>query len=95
VTRALGLFLVCLLTLTVSSTSARADDVYTVIIKKQEAKKASQWSLADWLQTRNFAPTIHRTEQDAELIADRSGISPLTVSRKSWKTAADSEFCRS
>jgi hypothetical protein len=30
-----------------------ADDVYTVIVKKQEVKKQSRWSLSDWLETKN------------------------------------------
>lgn len=30
----------------------QADEVYTVIIKRQEEKKASRWTLADWLMTK-------------------------------------------
>ena len=30
-----------------------ADDVYTFIVKKQEEKKASHWTLSDWLATRD------------------------------------------
>jgi hypothetical protein len=32
---------------------ARADDVYTFVIQKQEAKRKSGWSLQDWLDTRD------------------------------------------
>ena len=31
---------------------ALAEGVYTVIVKKQEEKKSSRWSLADWLVTK-------------------------------------------
>lgn len=31
---------------------AQADDVYTVIVKKQEEKKKARWSLSDWLETK-------------------------------------------
>lgn len=31
---------------------ARADDVYTVTVKKQEQKKKTRWSLAEWLETK-------------------------------------------
>jgi hypothetical protein len=34
-------------------TSAYADDSYTFIIKKQEDKKQSRWTLGDWLDTQN------------------------------------------
>ncbi len=30
-----------------------ADDVYTVIVKKQETKKKTRWTLSDWLETRD------------------------------------------
>lgn len=33
--------------------NARADDVYTIVIKKQEEKKKSRWTLAEWLETRD------------------------------------------
>jgi hypothetical protein len=35
-----------------SAPSARADDVVTFVIKRQEVKRQSRWSLADWLDTR-------------------------------------------
>lgn len=34
-------------------TPSRADDIYTVTVKKQEQKEKSRWSLADWLDTRD------------------------------------------
>lgn len=36
-----------------TASTAHADDIYTVIVKKQEQKKLSKWSLSDWLDTRN------------------------------------------
>jgi hypothetical protein len=41
-----------LLTLLVSA-PALADEAYTFIVKKQEAKAASRWSLSEWLDTRD------------------------------------------
>lgn len=32
---------------------AQADDVYTFVIKKQEIKEKSRWSLSEWLDTRD------------------------------------------
>ena len=32
--------------------SARADDVYQIVIKKQEEKKSYRWSLDEWLETK-------------------------------------------
>lgn len=32
---------------------ARSDDVYQVIVRRQEQKKASQWTLSEWLETKN------------------------------------------
>lgn len=32
--------------------NASADDVFTVIVKKQETKKSTRWSLAEWLRTK-------------------------------------------
>ncbi len=32
--------------------SSRADDVYTFVVKRQEVKRQSRWSLSDWLDTR-------------------------------------------
>lgn len=32
--------------------SALADDIYIVVLRKQEEKKSSRWSLADWLITK-------------------------------------------
>jgi len=34
------------------NTFSQIEGVYTVVIKKQEEKKASRWSLADWLMTK-------------------------------------------
>lgn len=42
------LFVPCLL-----SFSAHAEDVYTLIIRKQEKKEQSRWSLSQWLETRD------------------------------------------
>lgn len=36
-----------------NSRPALADDVYEIVIKKQEQKKLSRWSLSDWLETKN------------------------------------------
>ncbi|MBI2712409.1 MAG: hypothetical protein HYX41_06085 [Bdellovibrio sp.] len=36
-----------------SSPMASADDVYTFVIRKEEEKAKSRWSLADWLVTRD------------------------------------------
>ena len=33
--------------------SARADEVYTFVVKKQEAKSQNRWSLSEWLETRD------------------------------------------
>jgi hypothetical protein len=33
--------------------ASRADDVYTLVIKKQEQKQATRWSLSEWLETRD------------------------------------------
>ena len=33
--------------------TAQADDIYTFVVKKQEAKKKTRWSLAEWLETRD------------------------------------------
>ena len=32
---------------------SRADDIYTVTVKKQEAKKSTRWTLAEWLATKD------------------------------------------
>lgn len=32
---------------------SRADDVYQIVIKKQEEKKKTRWSLQEWLETRD------------------------------------------
>ena len=32
---------------------AKADDIYTIVIKKQEQKNKSHWTLEDWLETRD------------------------------------------
>jgi hypothetical protein len=39
-------------TLSFSCSQALADDVYTVIVKKQEEKKLKRWSLSEWLETK-------------------------------------------
>src|ERR1043165_618932 len=36
-----------------SDRGARADEVFTFIIKKQEQKEKSRWSLQEWLDTRD------------------------------------------
>jgi hypothetical protein len=33
--------------------NASADDVYTVVVKKQEVKAKSRWTLSEWLETRD------------------------------------------
>lgn len=33
--------------------SANADEVYTFVVKKQEEKKNTRWSLQDWIETRD------------------------------------------
>jgi hypothetical protein len=33
--------------------ASAADDVYQVIVKRQEQKKASRWTLSEWLETRD------------------------------------------
>lgn len=33
--------------------SSRADEFYTAVIKKQEEKKKTRWSLSEWLETRD------------------------------------------
>jgi hypothetical protein len=35
------------------ATSARADDVYTITVRKQDDKAKNRWSLQDWLETRD------------------------------------------
>jgi len=47
--RSLALLFLC----AVSVSSARADDVYTFIIKKQEEKASTHWTLSEWLKTRD------------------------------------------
>lgn len=50
----LGLELIAAVMLLLTPIQAvAADDVYTVIIKKQEQKKSTRWSLQDWLETRD------------------------------------------
>ncbi len=36
-----------------ASPAARADEVYTFVVKKQEEKKKTRWTLAEWLDTRD------------------------------------------
>lgn len=38
---------------TLSQNTSQADEVYTFVIKKQEQKKATRWSLAEWLETKD------------------------------------------
>lgn len=39
--------------LAAASAPARADEIYTFVVKKAEAKKASRWSLDEWLAARD------------------------------------------
>lgn len=42
------------ISLTLSGASfAKADEVYTFVVKKQEEKKSTRWNLTDWLATRD------------------------------------------
>lgn len=41
------------LSLSLLSESTFADEIYTFIIKKQETKTKNQWSLSEWLETRD------------------------------------------
>lgn len=45
--------MVTLLFSSICSGPARADEVYNIVIKKQEEKAKGRWSLADWLDTRD------------------------------------------
>jgi hypothetical protein len=48
------LILLVVLTLVVGfSSRARADEVYTFVVKKQEEKVKTRWNLSDWLETRD------------------------------------------
>lgn len=47
------LLLALLVTPMLSLPEARADDVYTFVIRKQDDKRDNRWSLADWLNTRD------------------------------------------
>ncbi|MCC7440392.1 MAG: hypothetical protein IT285_02095 [Bdellovibrionales bacterium] len=40
-------------TLSLSAPQAQAEDVYEFVVRKQEKKQKSKWSLADWLDTRD------------------------------------------
>src|SRR5262245_50888484 len=42
-----------LLTIFSFSQNTRADEVYTFVVKKQEEKAKSRWSLSEWLDTRD------------------------------------------
>src|SRR6185295_348306 len=33
--------------------NAQADEIYTFVVKKQEQKAKTRWSLSDWLETRD------------------------------------------
>jgi hypothetical protein len=46
-------FTALLLALSIPSAPAFADEAYTFIIKKQEAKEPHKWSLAEWLETKD------------------------------------------
>ncbi len=48
-----SVFLVVLFSIAVFSTVSRADEIYTFVVKKQEEKAKSRWSLTDWLNTRD------------------------------------------
>ena len=53
---AFGISVFCLLisaTRFLASTPAGADEFYTFVVKKQEEKKLSHWSLQEWLNTRD------------------------------------------
>lgn len=41
------------ITLLGAGPSVRADDFYTGVVKKQETKKQTGWTLSDWLETKN------------------------------------------
>jgi hypothetical protein len=49
----LGLTFAMGIVLSVNSLSVRADEVYTFVLKKQEEKAKTRWSLSDWLETRD------------------------------------------
>ncbi len=48
--RSLGLSLVVAMCL---MTQAHADEIYTFVVKKQEQKAKTRWSLSEWLETRD------------------------------------------
>lgn len=45
--------LICLIMASLTPLIGLADDVYTVVIKKQEDKTKYRWTLSDWLETRD------------------------------------------
>src|SRR2546430_2360434 len=47
-TTALALILVML-----TPVVSRADDIYTIVVKKQEEKAKTRWNISDWLETRD------------------------------------------
>src|SRR4051812_2514013 len=51
--RTLVVLLAGMLALLAPATQARADEIYTFVVKKQEEKAKTRWSLADWLDTRD------------------------------------------
>lgn len=61
------------------STVAQIEGVYTVIIKKQEEKQKSRWTLADWLTTKKTIAlqdqwlALHSSENWFEFILDYAG----------------------
>jgi hypothetical protein len=45
--------LLIMMSVLISTPNAKADESYTFIIKKQEEKKKTRWSLSEWLDTRD------------------------------------------
>jgi len=43
----------CILAFLFLAPLSRADEVYNIVIKKQEEKKKARWSISDWLDTRD------------------------------------------
>lgn len=61
------------------SSIAQIEGVYTVIIKKQEEKRKSRWTLADWLMTKKTIAlqdqwlALHSSENWFEFVFDYAG----------------------
>jgi hypothetical protein len=51
--RCFPFFLIWGLLMVTAPQLCRADDIYTIIVKKQETKEKNRWSLSDWLETRD------------------------------------------